>query len=80
MTIACGGGLTETNAHALVAATGCREVHGSLRLTHASGMRHRPAQPLPMGAEKLNHPESEFEVKVVDDKRVRAVLEALRSA
>lgn len=78
--VAAGGGLTESNAAALVAATGVPEVHGSLRGVRASEMRHRPAPPIFMGGEKVNTPEVEFELKAVQQERVAAVVRALHPA
>ena len=40
-----------------------RRAHGSLRVTKRSGMVYRPVVSIPMGAEKTNGPESEYETK-----------------
>ena len=78
--IAAGGGLTERNAADLVRATGVREVHGSLRHSVPSAMRYRRDPPVYMGAEKLNRPEVEFEVRVTQREKVAAVVSALEEA
>ena len=78
--IAAGGGLTEQNVADLVRATGVREVHGSLRHAVPSAMRYRRDPPVYMGAEKLNRPEVEFEVRVTQREKVAAVVTALGTA
>lgn len=78
LTIAAGGGLNEANAAAIAAQSGAPELHGSLRGARDSLMRHRPAVPIYMGAEKLNSPVAEFETREVRRERVTAVVDALR--
>lgn len=77
LAIAAGGGVSEANAARLVSDTGADELHGSLRVTRESAMAFRPHTPLPMGAAKVNTPESEFETREADAARVAAVVAAL---
>lgn len=76
--LAAGGGVTEANAAAIVAASGADEIHGSLRGLVPSAMGYRPARPIPMGAEKRNEPDTEFETRQTVTDRVAAVVRALR--
>ena len=71
--VAAGGGVTEANAREIAEATSCHELHGSFRAVLGSAMRYRPPEPLPMGAEKTNGPETEFERRETDATRVEAV-------
>ena len=41
-------------------------------------MRHRPPQPVPMGGERRNTADSEFEWKQASERRVRAAVDAAR--
>ena len=75
--IAAGGGVSEENAQGIAVGAGVDELHGSLRRTVRSPMEFRPRIPIPMGAEKVNGPESEFETKEADRERVAAVVRAL---
>ena len=77
-TIAAGGGVTEENVAALLRASGVDEVHGSCREPVRSAMRHRPPQPVPMGGERRNTADSEFEWKQASERRVRAAVDAAR--
>jgi copper homeostasis protein len=77
--IMAGGGVTAANVADIVRETGVREVHASAgRLTLTSKMQYRPAQPIYMGAEKQNAPESEFVTRVVSSERVQAYVDVLR--
>ena len=73
LVIAVGGGVSEDNARDIARRTGADELHGSLRSTRQSEMRFRPTVAIAMGAEKLNEPGTEFELKEVSTERVRAV-------
>ena len=73
-TIAAGGGVTEENVAALLRASGVDEVHGSCRELVRSAMRHRPAQPVPMGGERRNTADSEFEWKQASERRVQGLV------
>ena len=75
--VAAGGGVSESNCVTLATESGVDELHGSLRVTQPSAMAFRPATPIPMGAEKRNEPESEYETRVADQERVAAVASAL---
>ena len=75
--VAGGGGVSEANASSIAVAAGVDELHGSLRMTRRSAMRWRPTVPIPMGAEKRNGPESEYESREADATRVAAVVAAL---
>ena len=77
LVVAAGGGVSEANCLALATESGVDEIHGSLRVTRQSAMTYRPATPIPMGAEKKNGRESEYETKVADKVRVAAVASAL---
>ena len=63
---------------ALLRASGVDEVHGSCREPVRSAMRHRPPQPVPMGGERRNTADSEFEWKQASERRVRAAVDAAR--
>ena len=80
LTVAAAGGLTEENAAELAISTGADELHGSLRGVRRSAMAYRPAVAVPMGGEKRNGVETEFELRVVERARVTAVVEALSSS
>ena len=75
--VAAGGGVSEANAQHIATSSGVDELHGSLRCTRRSQMEFRPTAPIPMGAEKVNGPESEYETKEADVDRVAAVVRAL---
>jgi copper homeostasis protein len=76
--IMAGAGVTAENVAAIVRDTGVREIHASAgRITLASAMEYRPPQPIFMGAEKLNTPETEFIAKFVSADRVRAYVDVL---
>ena len=72
--IAAGGGVSESNCASLAAESRVDELHGSLRVTKRSGMVYRPVVSIPMGAEKTNGPESEYETKEADEERIAAVV------
>jgi copper homeostasis protein len=76
--VAAGGGVAEENCARIAVDSHADELHGSLRVTRRSAMRVRPDPPIPMGAQKLNGPESEFDTKEADQERVRAVVALLR--
>ena len=63
---------------AALRASGVDEVHGSCREPVRSAMRHRPPQPVPMGGERRNTADSEFEWKQASERRVRAAFDAAR--
>lgn len=70
-----GGGINEGNVRQIVQQSGVREVHLSARSTVESEMSYRNEQ-VHMGLPEL----SEFQRKVTDVNRVRAVKENLRSS
>lgn len=69
--IMAGGGITESNAHHVIAATGVREVHASAAALVASSMRHRNEK-IAMGALKGR----EYLRSVVVEEKVRRLVEA----
>lgn len=77
LVIAAGGGVSEANAATIARRSGVDELHGSLRTTRRSAMTFRPRVPIPMGSEKLNGPETEYETKEASAQRVSAVVRAL---
>ena len=70
--------MSESNCVKLAADSRVDELHGSLRVTKRSGMVYRPVVSIPMGGEKTNGPESEYETKEADEERVAAVVGKLR--
>jgi copper homeostasis protein len=71
ITIMAGGGITESNAHRLLVATGVRELHASAAVSVSSPMRHRNDK-IAMGAIKGR----EYQRAVVTEEKVRRLLEA----
>lgn len=69
--IMAGGGITRTNVHGIIAKTGVREIHASVRVPVPSRMRHRNER-ISMGALKGR----EYERVVVMQDRVSHLLEA----
>lgn len=69
--IMAGGGITESNAHRVITATGIREVHASAAVSVSSVMRHRNDK-ISMGAIKGR----EYQRAVVLEDKVRRLLEA----
>ena len=63
-----GGGVTESNIAALVAATGAHEIHASAKRQRPSGMRHRQPLLTDMQGGELRS----------DVERVRALVRALQ--
>lgn len=72
LSVMAGGGITEHNVRQLVAGTGVREVHASLRTAVPSPMRHRNEKISFAGVNGR-----EYERLVVVEKRVRTLLAAL---
>jgi copper homeostasis protein len=64
-------------AATLLRNSGVDELHGSLRTTVPSAMQFRPKVPIYMGADKINTPSIEFELRVTDAERVKAVVAVL---
>jgi copper homeostasis protein len=71
VTIMAGGGITESNVHQVIAATGVHEVHASAAASVGSAMRHRNDK-IAMGALKGR----EYQRSVVSEAKVRRLLEA----
>ena len=69
--IMAGGGITRTNVRSIIAKTGVREIHASVRVSVPSRMRHRNER-ISMGALKGR----EYERVVVMQDRVSHLLEA----
>lgn len=69
--IMAGGGVTRSNAHAIITQTGVREIHASVRVPVQSRMRHRNER-ISMGSIKGR----EYERVVVTRDRVSHLLEA----
>ena len=80
LAIAAGGGVTEANAAALLAASSADELHGSLRAVVRSAMTFRPSVPIPMGTEKRYGPETEYETHQTSRQRVADVATAVTAA
>ena len=72
--IMAGGGITKANVQRIIAATGVREIHASVRVPVPSRMRHRNER-ISMGAIKGR----EYERFVVMQDRVSHLLEAARN-
>ena len=64
-TIVPGGGLSVDNIGSVVAATGVRMVHASLRSTRDGGMAYRK-EGVFMGGDKVNTAETEFTARTAD--------------
>ena len=78
--ILAGGGLDERNIPALVAATGLREVHASMRSFLWGAMQFRK-EGVYMGGEKRNDGcEAEYGLKGADEQRIRLVVQQLCGA
>ena len=73
--IMAGGGITESNAHRVIVATGIRELHASAAVSVSSPMRHRNDK-ISMGAIK----DREYQRAVVMEGNVRRLLEAANGA
>jgi len=71
ISIMAGGGITESNAHRVIAATGICELHASAAVSVSSSMRHRNDK-ISMGAIKGR----EYQRAVVVEEKVRRLLEA----
>lgn len=71
--IMAGGGITESNAHRVIAETGVREIHASVRVHVPSPMQHRNEK-ISMGVIKGR----EYERVVVLQDKVHRLLEAIR--
>jgi copper homeostasis protein len=71
--ILAGGGITESNAHRVIAATGVNELHTSAASVVGSPMRHRNEK-IAMGALKGG----EYQRRVVLEDNVRRLLEAAK--
>ena len=69
--IMAGGGITESNAHRVIAATGIHELHASAAVSVSSPMRHRNDR-ISMGAIKGR----EYQRAIVMEDKVRRLLEA----
>jgi copper homeostasis protein len=69
--IMVGGGITESNAHRVIAATGIHELHASAAVSVASPMRYRNDS-ISMGAIKGR----EYQRAIVMEDKVRRLLEA----
>lgn len=69
--VMAGGGITESNAHNVIAATGVHELHASATALVMSPMRHRNER-IAMGALKGR----EYQRPVVLEEKVRRLLEA----
>ena len=69
--IMAGGGITESNAHHVIASTGIRELHASAAVLVASPMRHRNEK-IAMGALKGR----EYQRPMVLEEKVRQLLDA----
>jgi copper homeostasis protein len=70
--IMAGGGITELNVHRVIAETGTREIHASVRVRLPSPMQHRNEK-ISMGVIKGR----EYERVVVLQDKVRRLLEAM---
>jgi copper homeostasis protein len=66
-----GGGITESNVHRVIAATGVREVHARASVSVDSPMHHRNEK-ISMGAVRGR----EYQRMVVMEDKVRRLLEA----
>ena len=80
LVILAGGGLNEENLADFVRHTGVREVHGSLRSALPPPLEQRFLKPgVFMGGEKRNiGAETEYEIKVADETKIRTVTTKLR--
>ena len=74
ITVMAGSGINRSNLRELIAKTGVREIHASVRTTVPSRMRHRN-EPVSMGTIAG----LEYERRVVMKERVAQLLEATRS-
>ena len=75
LVVMAGGGITEENAAALVAATGVREVHARAATTMTSAARHRRLD-IPLGRSYV--PES-YDRVATSEVGVRGIVEAVRA-